>query len=112
MAKHKRAVTGGGDLVAGVASGSVSLGALSPKELPDEMKRMDKAAQATYLRDKQKKREEISLRIDEIGKLRQAELDAREKAAAKEGKGDGFDVAARKALKKSVEDNALSGLKL
>jgi hypothetical protein len=112
MAKHKRAVTGSGDLVAGVASGAVSLDSLLPAEMPDEMKRMDKAAQAAFVGTKQKKREEISRRIDELGKLRQAELDAREKAAAKEGKGDGFDLAARKALKKSVTDNALSGLKL
>jgi hypothetical protein len=112
MARHKKAVASKGDLVEGVRNGSVSLGALSAKELPDEMRRMDKDAQAAYLRDKQAKREEISRRIDELGKLRQVELDEREKAAAKEGRADGFDVAARKALKKSVADNALSGLKL
>ncbi len=37
----------------------------------------------------------------------QDELDAREEKAAKEGKADGFDVAAKKALRKSVKDNAL-----
>ena len=70
------------------------------------MKAMDKAKQAAVIAEKQKERNEINKRIDELSKLRKKELDAREAAAAKEGKADGFDVAAKKALRKSVKANA------
>ena len=49
----------------------------------------------------------MNKRIDELAKLRRKELDAHEVDAAKAGKADGFDIAAKKALRKSVKDNAL-----
>jgi hypothetical protein len=112
MARHKKAVAGKGDLVEGFTTGSVKLHDISDSELPDEMRRMDKDARAAFVGKKAKKREEVSRRIDELGRLRQAELDAREVAGTKAGGSAGFDTAAKAALKKSVSDNALSGLKL
>jgi hypothetical protein len=76
------------------------------------MKAMDKKKQASVIAEKQAERAAINKRIDELTKLRKNELDARDATAAKEGKADGFDVAAKKALRKSVKDNALAGFDL
>jgi hypothetical protein len=73
---------------------------------------MDMPAQRALIASKQKERQELARRIDELGRLRKAELDAREAAPADKGAADGFDVAAKKALRRSVEANALAGLKL
>jgi Mg-chelatase subunit ChlD len=111
LAKNKRAVGGEGDLVESVASGRVKLADVQG-DLPADMKAMDPAKQAAVIAEKQKEREAINKRIDELSTLRRTELDADEAKAAKEGKADGFDVAAKKALRKSVKDNARSGLAL
>src|SRR4029077_11775018 len=101
LAKHKKAVGGEGDLVEGVASGAVKLDDVQA-ELPAEMQAMSKDKQAAVVAEKQKERNEITQRIDELTNLRRKELDAKETAAAKAGKADGFDRAAKKALRKSV----------
>ena len=111
MARNGKAVGGKGDLVESIASGAVKLDDVQG-DLPADMKAMDKTKQAAVIADKQAERSAINKRIDELSKLRKKELDARETAAAKEGGADGFDVAAKKALRKSVKDNALSGLSL
>ena len=106
-----RAIAGKGDLVDAIAKGEAKLADVQA-ELPAEMRAMDKDAQAAVIANKQKERQAINARIGELSKLRRKELDAREEAAARSGAAEGFDVAAKKALKKSVSDNALSGLKL
>jgi len=111
MARNHKAASGEGDLVEGVASGRVKLADVQA-ELPADMKAMKPATQEAFVAEKQKERDAINKRIDELTKLRRKELDAREVAAAKDGKADGFDIAAKKALKKSVSDNPLSGLDL
>jgi Mg-chelatase subunit ChlD len=112
MAKNKTAVGGGkGDLVEGITSGSVRLDDVQA-DLPADMKAMPKEQQAAVIAAKQKERHEITARIDELSKLRKKELDAREKDAEKAGVADGFDVAAKKALRKSVAARPMSGLNL
>lgn len=111
MARKGRAVGGKGDLVESIASGAVRLDDVQA-DLPADMKAMPKEKQASLIADKQIERNTINKRIDELSKLRKKELDARDAAAAKEGKADGFDVAAKKALRKSVMDNAAAGLDL
>ena len=111
MAKNKKAVGGKGDLVEGIASGAVKLDDVQG-ELPADMKAMDRPAQAAVIAEKQKERNEISQRIDELSKLRKKELDARESEAEKKGVADGFDVAAKKALRSSVAAKPASGLTL
>jgi hypothetical protein len=111
MARERRAVGGKGDLVEEIASGAVNLDDVQG-DLPADMKVMSKDKQAALIAGKQKERNEITSRIDELTKLRRKELDAHEAADAKAGKRDGFDVAAKKALKKSVSDNPMSGLDL
>ena len=111
MANNGRAIGGKGDLVDAIAKGEAKLADVQG-DLPADMRAMDKDAQAAVIASKQKERQAINTRIVELSKLRRGELDAREAAAARSGAAEGFDVAAKKALKKSVEDNALSGLKL
>ena len=109
LARNNKAVGGKDDLVGAVASGSVKLSD-DQADLPADMKPKAPAAQATVIAEKQKERNEITRRIDELSKLRKKELDAHEVAVAKEGGADGFDVAAKKALKKSVAARPASGL--
>jgi Mg-chelatase subunit ChlD len=111
MARNGKAVGGKGDLVESLASGSVSLDDVQG-ELPADMKAMPKAKQAAVIAEKQSERNAINKRIDELTTLRKRELDARDATAAKEGKADGFDLAAKKALRKSVKDNASAGFDL
>ena len=111
MAKNGKAIAGKGDLVESIGSGAVRLDEVQA-ELPAELRALDRPAQAAVIAKKQKEREEVSRRIDALSRLRKSELDAREAASAKAGVADGFDVAAKKALRKSVKDNALSGLSL
>jgi Mg-chelatase subunit ChlD len=111
MAKKGKAVGGKGDLVESIASGAVKLEEVQG-DLPADMKAMPQAKQAEVIAAKQKERNELSKRIDELSALRRKELDAREAKAAKEGGADGFDVAAKKALRSSVKANTASGLDL
>ena len=111
MARKHKAVGGKGDLVESISSGSVRLADVQD-DLPADMKAMPAPKQAAVIAEKQKERNEINKRIDELSALRKKELDAREATAAKEGAADGFDVAAKKALRKSVKANAAAGFDL
>jgi len=111
MAKNKKAVGGEGDLVEGIASGEVKLDDVQG-DLPADMKAMDRTQQAAVIAEKQKERNEINKRIDELSTLRKKELDAREKDAEKKGVADGFDVAAKRALRSSVAAKPAAGLRL
>jgi Mg-chelatase subunit ChlD len=111
MAKHKKAVGGKGDLVESIASGAVKLSDVQA-DLPMEMKAMPVAEQTAVIAQKQNERNAINKRIDELTRLRKEELDKREKDEAKAGVADGFDVAAKKALRKSVAARPASGLSL
>ena len=102
MANNGRAIGGKGDLVDAIAKGEAKLADVQA-ELPADMRAMDKDAQAAVIASKQKERQVINERIVELSKLRRKELDAREEAAARSGAAEGFDVAAKKALKKSVK---------
>ena len=109
MARNNKAVGGKGDLVGAIASGSVKLADVQA-DLPADMKAMKPEMQTAMIMGKQKERTEINRRIDELSKLRKKELDAKEVVSAREGTADGFDVAAKKALKKSVAARPASGL--
>jgi Mg-chelatase subunit ChlD len=111
LAKKGKAVGGEGDLVESLASGAVKLDDVQG-ELPADMKAMDRAKQEAVIEQKRKERNEITRRIDELSKLRSKEIREHEAAAAEAGVADGFDVAAKKALKKSVAAKPASGLSM
>jgi len=112
MAIEGKAVGGEGDLVESLSKGAVELDDVAPEALPEDLRRLDKEGRRAAVAEKQKDRQAISRRIDELTRLRQAELDAGEAAAAARGVGDGFDGAAKKALRSSVAATPRSGLKL
>jgi len=109
MARKHKAVGGKGDLVESVASGSVKLADVQA-DLPADMKGMPMEEQAKVSEKKHKERNELNKRIVELSGLRKTELDRREKETAKAGVADGFDVAAKKALRKSVAAVPSAGL--
>ena len=53
---------------------------------PPDMKAMDKTKQAAVIAEKQKERNEINKRIDELSKLRKTELDAHERRRGQGGR--------------------------
>ena len=112
LARKHKAVAGDGDLLEGLASHSVKLDDLKAADLPGDLRGLSRAEQEKVIAAKQREREDVSKRIDELSKRRGAELEKKRAAAAKAGAAGGFDDAAKKALRKSVEDNTLSGLSL
>jgi hypothetical protein len=109
LARNKKAVGGKGDLVESIASGAVKLADVQG-DLPADLKAKPMEEQAQVIAEKQKERSEINKRIDELTRLRKVELDKREKDEAKAGVADGFDVAAKKALRSSVAARPTAGL--
>ena len=70
-------------------------------------------ARAARIKEVQKEREALMAEIDAASKARAKFLDDRAAEKAKAGeKDDGFDAVAKRALKKSVVAEPLSGLKL
>lgn len=112
MAKNKRAVAGVGDLVDDVASGTVKLEALPKEALPAELQSLSTTEQRARIQATQQERDSLRRQIDELSRKRDAVLDARSKEAAKAGESDGFDKAAKRSLKRSVDDNPMAGLTL
>jgi Mg-chelatase subunit ChlD len=109
MAVRKRAIAGGGDLVDDLASGSVSLEALPEPSLPPALRGLDLPAKTARIAEMKKSREELLARVSDLSKKRDAYLESRTR---NEGRADGFDAAAKGALRKSVAGNPLAGLKL
>jgi len=101
----------GGDLVADVKSGRLMLDKLAPADLPAELRALPKAEQAARLEAKAKERAGILGEIKTLSAARAKDL-ASDELAGKRASADAFDGVARKVMKKSVADNALSGLAL
>jgi hypothetical protein len=112
MARRAKAVGGKGDLVEGVLTGAVKLEDVKADDLPAELRTLDPGKQRAALEAKQKERNLLNARIQELTQLREKDLGAQEAAAARAGAGEGFDAAAKKALRRSVEAKPESGLKL
>ena len=111
MARNDKAVGGKGDLVEALASGSVKLADVQA-ELPKDMQAMDPRAQQAVVEKKAEARKQITNRINELSRLRGAELETSERAAERAGVTDGFDVAAKKALRTTVRAKAAAAFDL
>ena len=112
LARKHKSVAGDGDLLDALDSNSVKLDDLKAADLPSDLRGLSRAQQENVIAAKRKDREEITKRIDELSKKRGAELERARAAAGKAGGEGGFDDVARKALRKTVRDNTLSGLSL
>ena len=108
MAAKGRAVGGAGDLVHDVASGTVSLGGLAPAAMPAELRGLSPAAQRALVAGKQKEREVINRRIEELSVKRARHLESAPLGA----RTDGFDEVAKKSLRHSVSNKPSLGFKL
>jgi hypothetical protein len=111
MARNDKAVGGAGDLVESLSTGSVKLAEVQA-ELPAKMRAMDLRAQQAMVDERTKTRKEVTTRINELSRLRRAELEKSERDAEKAGVADGFDVAAKKALRATVRSKPAAGFEL
>jgi hypothetical protein len=107
-----KAVAGEGDLVEATRAGVVRLDDLSPEELPPSLRLMKKDELKLTLGAKQKERDQLVRRIDELSRKRAEHLESSAAAAARAGVSDGFDAVAKQALRRSVADKPAAGLKL
>jgi hypothetical protein len=106
MATRGSAVAGAGDLVDDVAKGRIRLSAVPPAAMPAPIAALAPLAQAAAIAGLQAKRDGLLKRIKEASNKRAKFLDEKDKDA------DGFDAVAKKSLRKTVNDDPLSGLKL
>jgi len=107
-----KAIAGKGDLLDDLRDNSVKLEELSPEALPTELQGLPQAAQAALIANKTEKRLALDKRIAELTRLRARHIEDEERKAEAAGAADGFDVAAKKSLRKSVKAKPLSGLSL
>jgi hypothetical protein len=112
LAIEGKAVSGAGDLLDATRNGSVRLAELESDALPPELRSKSPAEQQALLDARQKRRETIVRQISNLTRKRQEHLEAAASAAAKSGAREGFDVVAKRALRKSVADKPAAGLKL
>ncbi len=98
-----RVVQGGGDLLDDLKRGVASLDKVPAKDLPTEMQALGPAERKAYLQRKEAERNRIQARIAELGRQRQAFLDAEAKKRAVGGKGDSFDEKVGEALREQAK---------
>jgi Mg-chelatase subunit ChlD len=109
MAVRKRAIAGRGDLVDDLTSGSVSLGAIPEPSLPAGLRGLDLPAKEARIAEMKKTREDLLSKVSDLSKKREAYLEHRGK---ERGERDGFDAAAKGALRRTVAGNPSAGLEL
>jgi Mg-chelatase subunit ChlD len=106
MATRGSAVAGAGDLVDDIAKGRVRLEAVPRAAMPPSIALAPPPVQRARIAELQVKRDELLKKITEASNKRAKFLDAKDKDA------DGFDAVAKRSLRKTVNDDPLSGLKL
>jgi len=107
-----KAVAGKGDLLDDLRDNKVKLSELAAEALPAELRGLPQAEQAAVIASKQGKRQSLNKRIDELTRLRTKHIAEQERKAEAAGASDGFDVAAKKSLRKSVRGKPSSGFRL
>jgi hypothetical protein len=112
LVKKGKAVAGEGDLLEATRDGTVKLDDLTPEELPPSLRSMKPDELKLTLGAKQKERDGLVRRIDELSRRRAEHLETSAAAAARAGVSDGFDAVAKRALRQSVADKPAAGLKL
>ncbi len=112
LSARRKAIGGRGDLVDDMLSGKVSGAALPRAELPPALANLDEAGLKAVVASRDKERREVSARIDELTAKREAHLEKAARAAASAGERDGFDAAAKAALRKTVREKPGAGFEL
>lgn len=99
-AKGSKAVTGDGDLVGDLASGTVEFDNIKEAELPDALRSLGRSEQKKIVETHAQKRQELSSRMDGLVKQRDAYM---AEAQAKDGsKADSFDEVVKETLRSQV----------
>ncbi|MCE9582415.1 MAG: VWA domain-containing protein [Planctomycetes bacterium] len=94
----------GGDLIAGVESGTVKLADVKDEDLPEDMKKMTPEEREKHVQAKISERAEMRKKIEELdGKRAQFLKDE----MAKKGDKDGFDSAVQKAIREQAEKKGI-----
>jgi hypothetical protein len=106
-----KSLAGKGDLVDDVLGGT-KIDSIAAADLPAEIQALPPAAQATAIEGKIRSRKELSKQVEDLAQKRAAYLEEQERQATVAGESDGFDLAAKRSLKKAVKENARSGFKL
>jgi hypothetical protein len=112
LSSKGKAVGGRGDLLADAEAGLVDVDRMAPAAMPRELANLAPPARKAEIAKRRDERQVINEKISALSAKRERFLANEEKTASKAGAADGFDTAAKAALRKSVEANALSGLKL
>jgi Mg-chelatase subunit ChlD len=94
-----------GDLVDAIRSKSVKLEDIKEEDLPDVLRKMKKEERIAHIEKLIKEREEIAKRIRELSEKRSAYI--KEEMKRLSLKGDPFDVAVIKALRKQAEKKGI-----
>lgn len=89
------------DIVDRVARGDMAVGSLKPASMPKPMRRMDKKAQAKYLRAQKAKREKVLKEMGGISAKRDKWIKGKKKAGA-------FDVVVEEAVSAQAEDHGIA----
>jgi hypothetical protein len=90
-----------GDLVEAIKSGKVKLRDIKKKDLPKELRKMKMEERMQYIQKLIKRREELMKKIKELSKKRDAYI--KEKVKELSLKGDPFDIALIKVLRKQAK---------
>lgn len=98
-----RVVQGRGDLLDDLKRGATTLEKVPDQDLPTEMQGMGPEERKAYLKRKETERSRIQARIAELGRQRQAYLDAEAKKRSASGKGDSFDAKVGEALREQAK---------
>jgi hypothetical protein len=106
-----KSLAGKGDLVDDVLGGT-KIDSIAAADLPAEIQALPPAAQATAIEKKIRSRKELSKQVEDLAQKRSAYLEEQERLAGAAGERDGFDLSAKRSLKKAVKENAMSGFKL
>lgn len=88
LSKSKTVITGEGDLIADMETGTVNLDEVPEAELPEELKDKNADEREEYINDKTQKRKEVQAKIDNLLKKREDYIKAE---LAEKGKADAFD---------------------
>jgi von Willebrand factor type A domain len=112
MARKGRAIAGSGDLVDDFASGQVSLESVPEAAMPATLRGLDRTTAASRLQEVKRNRDELLDKASALSREREAFLERKARAATAGGEADGFDAAAKRALRKTVSDNPRAGLRL
>ncbi len=99
-------VTGRGDLVADVKSGSAKLADIPEKELPDNMRKMSGTEREKYIKAQSAEREKLAAELAENALKRDEFIKKAEAEAAKTSSaapGDSFDRSVAKTLEKQIK---------